>query len=106
MLHFYTFFVTGGVYNNGYYATYWLGYDNRMVIWYYPAIFIFFLYDMVTTGKITGVTVVMYSICLLTLVISWSAGAMVSFALILGFYLFSSAKTRNGKNEKLGNFKR
>ena len=67
----------------------WLyGIDNRFAFLFMPGICLAFVRDLFKSQKLKTSSVLLYAICLATLVFRWSVGAMVAMTLFIPFFLF------------------
>lgn len=73
-------------------AVYFLGQPTRFCYFYIPALMFCSLGDLYEVNKIKRGTILLYFVCLATLIASWTVGSTIAFLLLIPFYLFGRKK--------------
>jgi len=83
-------------------AVFFLGQPTRYSYFYLPALLFCYLGDEYRVGHIRMNTIVIYFICLATLIASWTIGSSIAMLLLLVFLLFNRLKIFNSLLYYLG----
>lgn len=71
---------------------YFLGQDTRFAYFYLPGLLFCYLGDEYKKGRISVNTIVLYAICLASLITAWSVGSAIALLLFLLFFLSGKRK--------------
>lgn len=87
----------GGFYLNssGYSSNYFLGYDNNLITYIFPALALSFTNSYGENGKVGTKTIFLTLISLLSIIFTWSATGVVSMVIMIGLFLIYSFKKKN-----------
>lgn len=92
-------FFPGGMYINssGYRGNYFLGYDNNMITFLFPTIAITFMNSIRKYNKISIKSLIVFLICILSLIITWPATSIAAIFLFLILLIFSAHRMKKLK---------
>lgn len=76
-------------------AVYFLGQPTRFAFFYLPALLFCILGDINAHGKISLATIIIFIICLSTLIAAWSVGSSIAFLALAFFLVFHKLKMFN-----------
>ncbi len=87
----------GGFYLNssGYSGNYFLGYDNNVITYIFPALALSFTNSFGETGKVGAKTIFLTLISFLSIVFTWSATGVVAIIIMIVLFLIYTLKKKN-----------